>query len=107
MKIVQVTYTIRAAFAEQNIANIQVVMNDLLNHAGIHYTVCLGPDGKTFIHTAFFRSETDQKMLLELPSFKQFQEQLKNSEPEAPPQPALLTLIDSSVDIFPTQISKI
>lgn len=108
MKIVQVTYTVQAAYAEQNVANIQTVMNDLrpLNHAGIHYTVCLGPDGKTFIHTAFFQSDVDQKVLLELPSFKRFQEQLKNSGPETPPHSVLLALIDSSVDIFPTQISK-
>lgn len=109
MKIVQVTYTTRAAFVEQNIANIQVVMKELrpLNHSGIHYTVCLGPDGRTFIHTAFFRSEADQKVLLELPSFKSFQEQLKNSGPETPPHSALLVLIDSSVDIFPIQTSQL
>ncbi len=59
-----------------------------------------GADNKTFIHTAFFRSEEDQKKLFELPSFQRFQEQLKASIPEVPPKNELLTLIGSSYSIF-------
>ena len=70
MKIVKVIYTTRPEFAEQNQANIKKVMTDLqsLKHPGINYNSCLGADGKTFIHTAFFKSEEDQKLLNELPS---------------------------------------
>ncbi len=102
MKTVKVTYTTKASFAEQNQANIKKVMADLqkLKQAGINYHACLGPDGKTFIHTAFFNSDEDQKVLNELPSFKSFQEELKASGPESPPKQELLSLIGSSTDIF-------
>jgi len=102
MKIVKVTYTTKAEYAEQNQGNIKKVMADLqnLNHPGINYHVCLSADGKTFIHTAFFKSDDDQKTLNELASFKNFQEQLKSSGPEVPPKQELLSLVGSSKDIF-------
>jgi hypothetical protein len=102
MKIVRVTYTIKAEFAEQNLSNIINVMADLknVNHPGVNYNVCVNIDGKTFIHTAFFKSDEDQKILIELPSFKHFQEQLKSSGPELAPKQELLNLVGSSNDIF-------
>jgi len=102
MKIVKVIYTTNPGFVEQNMNNIKTVMNDLqqLNHPGIFYNACLGSDGKTFIHTAFFKSEEDQKLLNELPSFKDFQSQLKSSGLEIPPKQELLTLVGSSNNIF-------
>ena len=102
MKIVKVTYTTKAEFAEQNQSNIKSVMTDLqkLNHPGINYNACLGPDGKTFIHTAFFKSDEDQKILNELLSFKHFQEQLKSNGFEVPPKQELLNLVGSSTNIF-------
>jgi hypothetical protein len=71
-----------------------------LNHPGINYNSCLSPDGKTFIHTAFYKADEDQKVLNDLPSFKHFQEQLKASGPEVPPKQELLTLVGTSKDIF-------
>lgn len=102
MKIVKVTYTTKAEFSEQNQSNIKNVMNDLLNanHKGINYNACLSADNKTFIHTAFFKSDEDQKCLNELPSFQSFQEQLKSSGLEVPPKQELLTLIGTSNNIF-------
>jgi hypothetical protein len=102
MKIVRVIYTINTEFAEQNQSNIKNVMADLqkLNHPGINYNACLGPDGKTFTHTAFFKADEDQKILNELPSFKHFQEQLKSNGFEVPPKQELLTLVGSSKNIF-------
>ena len=102
MKIVKVTYTAIPGYVEQNQANIQAVMADLksLNHAGINYNCCLAPDGKTFIHTAFFKLDDDQKILNELPSFIHFQQQLKAAGFIAPPKQELLTLVGSSTNIF-------
>jgi len=102
MKIVKVIYITKAEYAEQNQNNIKNVMADLQksNHQGINYNACLGPDGKTFIHTAFFKSDEDHKVLNELPSFKHFQEQLKAGGLEVPPKQELLTLVGSSIDIF-------
>ena len=102
MKIVKVIYTTKAEFAEQNQKNIKNVMADLqkLNHKGINYNACLSGDGKTFIHTAFFKSDEDQKLLNELPSFKHFQEQLKSAGLEVAPKQELLNLVGSSNNIF-------
>jgi hypothetical protein len=102
MKIVKVTYTAKPAFVAQNQANIKKVMGDLqsLNHPGINYNTCVGPDGKTFIHTAFFKEEDDQKLLNALPAFQQFQQELMAAGFEAPPKQELLTLVGSSTEIF-------
>lgn len=102
MKIVKVSYTSKADYAEQNMANIKAVMNELSQqqHAGINYNTCVCADGKTFIHTAFFKSEEDEQILLTLPLFKHFQEQLKASGPEVPPKQELLSLVGSSKDLF-------
>ena len=102
MKIVKVTYTTKAEYSEQNQQNIKQVMEDLreLKHTGISYNTCVKADGKTFIHTAFFKSDEDQKVLFDLASFRHFQEQLKISQPEAPPKQELLTLVGSSNNIF-------
>ncbi len=104
MKIVKVTYTTKAEFSEQNQSNIKNVMTDLqnANHQGINYNACLSADNKTFVHTAFFKSDEDQKFLNELPSFKFFQEQLKSSGLEVPPKQESLTLIGTSNAIFKT-----
>ena len=102
MKIVKVTYTTKKDFSEQNQDNIKNVMADIQNlkYQGINYNACLSADNKTFIHTAFFESDADQKILNELPSFKHFQEQLKASGPEVPPKQELLNLVASSNNIF-------
>jgi hypothetical protein len=102
MKIVKVTYTTTLDFSAQNQLNIKNVMDDLLKLKlpGINYNACLLADNKTFIHTAFFQSDEDQQKLNELPSFKQFQQELKGSGPEALPKQELLTLIGSSNNIF-------
>jgi len=104
MKIVRVTYTTKPEYAHQNQQNIKIVMADLqkLNHPGINYNACLNPDGKTFTHTAFFKSEEDEKILFNLPAFKDFQLQLKSSGPEVPPKQELLNLVGSSSNIFNT-----
>ena len=102
MKIVKVVYTTKPDYAAKNMDNIKSVMSDLRRkaHPGMFYHVCVGPDGKTFTHTAFFDSDEDREILNELASFKQFQEQLKASIPEIPPQQEFLTLVGSSAEMF-------
>jgi hypothetical protein len=102
MKIVQVTYTTRAEYAEQNQIHIKTVMSDLqnLDQGGIFYYACLSADNKTFVHKAFFKSDDDQKILNELPSFKYFQEQLKASGLESPPKQEILNIVGSSNNLF-------
>ncbi len=102
MKIVQVTYTTTEAYVAQNQSNIQKVMADLqeLNYQGMNYNCCLGADGKTFTHTAFFKSDADEQLLFALESFKNFREQLKASRPETAPKQQIMTLVGTSTPIF-------
>ena len=71
-----------------------------LGRSGIMYIVCLGADGKTFIHTGFYETEEDHKMFLSQPSFKFFQEELKAHGLEVPPKQEFLTLVGSSKALF-------
>lgn len=102
MKIVKVTYTAKAGYVEQNKVNIQKVMADLqtLNNPNINYNSCLGADGQTFIHTAFYRSEEDQQLMTSMESFQYFQQQLKAHGLETPPIQELLQLVGTSMEIF-------
>jgi len=102
MKIVKVTYTAKTEYVEQNQSNIKQVMHDLqqFNYPGINYHVCLSSDGQTFIHTAFFKSPDEEKLLFALPAFIHFQEQLKREGIEVPPKQELLTFVGSSNNMF-------
>jgi hypothetical protein len=102
MKIIRVTYTAKPEFVQQNTVNIKAVMSDLqqAGYGGIFYHSCLNADGKTFVHTAFYKSEEDHKLLNALPSFKFFQEQLQAAGFEVPPKQELPTLVGSSKDLF-------
>ncbi len=102
MKIVRVTYAAKTEYSEQNQANIKDVMAELrkINNAGINYNCCVSPDGKSFTHTAFFKTEEDEKTLLTLPVFIHFQQQLKASGPETPPKQEILSLVGSSKEMF-------
>ena len=102
MKIVRVTYSTKPEYAAQNQINIKKVMADLqaLNNPGVNYHCCLGPDGISFTHLAFFNSDEDEKVLTTLPAFISFQQQLRAEGLEAPPKQELLTLVGSSSNIF-------
>ena len=103
MKIVRVTYTTTAEHAGRNAENIGEVMKELKQHPhdGINYFVCLLPDGRTFVHMAFFASPEDEKTLTGLPVFRRFQERLMASRPEVPPRQESLTLVGASGDFLP------
>ena len=102
MKIVRVTYTTKPEYVEHNQSNIKKVMADMqaIGNPGINYTACLGADGRSFTHTAFFNSDEDEKVLTTLPAFIQFQQELRANGLEMPPKQELLTLVGSTVEIF-------
>ena len=102
MNAVRVQYTVKAEYAETNKANIQRVMADLkaLNNPNIKYGAFLLEDGKTFMHFVMRANEEAQKTLGELPSFQEFQRQLRESDPEVPPKAEDLTLVGTSWDVF-------
>ena len=102
MQAVKVQYTVKEDFVPTNKANIQRVMADLreMDLADIKYSAFLLDDGKTFVHFVMRVDDEAQKVLSELPSFQEFQRQLRESGPEAPPQAENLSLVGSSWDIF-------
>jgi hypothetical protein len=102
MNAVKVQYTVKEAYVQTNKANIQRVMADLreINNPDIQYSSFLLEDGKSFVHFVMRANDEAQKSLSELPSFQEFQRQLKESGPEAPPNAENLTLVGSSWDIF-------
>lgn len=72
----------------------------IANHRTTNYNARLSGDYESFIYTAYFQSDKDQKLLNELPSFKSFQEQLKSGGCEFLPKQELLSLFGSSNNIL-------
>jgi hypothetical protein len=93
---------VKETYVETNKANIRRIMTDLkaINHPGIKYSAFLLNDSKTFVHLVLRVDDEAQKTLSELPSFQEFQHQLRESGPEAPPHADNLSLVGSSWDIF-------
>ena len=102
MNAVKVQYTVKEEYVETNKANIQRVMTDLkeINNPGIKYSAFLLDDGKSFVHFVMRVDDQAQKTLSELPSFQEFQHQLRESGPEVAPQAENLILVGASWDIF-------
>ena len=73
----KVTYVVEQSFADINKQNIKTFLAEAksLNHPGIHFTILLGKDGKTFTHIGRFLDVEAQRTFLELPSFKLFQQE--------------------------------
>ncbi len=102
MKAVKVQYTVQASYAETNKKNIQKVMADLqaLGNPGIRYSAFVLEDGKTFVHLAMYPNEETAAIVPNLESFQSFRQQLKASQPKAPPKAQDLTLVGSAYEIF-------
>lgn len=73
---VLVTYQVKPAFAEQNKANIQQFLTDFeqLDTSKFKYSVYIKEDGVSFVHYSQYVDEVIQTELLNVPSFKAFQE---------------------------------
>ncbi|MGB3716070.1 MAG: hypothetical protein WA996_16715 [Candidatus Promineifilaceae bacterium] len=102
MNGVKVQYTVKEEYVETNKANIQRVMADLreINNPDITYSAFLLDDGKSFVHLVMRVDDEAQKTVSELPSFQEFQRQLRESGPEVAPKAENLTLVGSSRDIL-------
>ena len=102
MNGVKVQYTVNEEYVETNKTNIRQVMADLkeINNPDIKYSAWLLDDGKTFVHLVHRANPEAQKTVSELPSFQEFQRQLKASGLEVPPQADDLSLVGSAWDIF-------
>jgi hypothetical protein len=87
MITVKVTYRVRAVFANKNKENIGRFMIDLSEIPGnkFRYNVYSIGDGQTFVHLSHFADEAIQQVVLNMPSFKRFQEQRDASDLEMMP----------------------
>jgi len=102
MKIIRVQYTVKEDYVDTNKANIRQVMEDLrqLDNENVRYASYLGEDGRTFTHMVMYRDEETTNPMSALPSFQSFQEQLKASNPERPPESERLDFVGAGFDIF-------
>ena len=99
---VKVTYTVKSEFVPKNQENINSFMKDFrkLNSDDFRYLVYLRDDGKTFMHLSMYKDEEIQKQVLDVASFKSFQEQRDESGLEGPHNIEMMSLVGSSFDIF-------
>ena len=99
---VKVQYTVKESYVETNKANIRRVMADLreINPPDIIYSAFLLDDGRTFVHFVMRANDDAQKTLSELPSFQDFQRQLRESIPEVPPKAENLTPVGASKNML-------
>ena len=102
MKAVKVEYTVRSEYAATNAENIRHVMSDLrnINPPGLQYSSFLKEDRKSFVHFVMAKDEHAEKVLSDLPSFKNFQAALKASNPEMAPKVEKLEFVGTSIAIF-------
>ncbi|VXC55077.1 hypothetical protein [Chryseobacterium sp. 8AT] len=70
-----VTYTVKPEFVSENKSNIQKFLNNFknLDQSKFEYKVFVKEDGVTFVHFSNYENEEVQNMVLNIPSFKEFQ----------------------------------
>lgn len=70
-----VTYTVKPEFVSENKSNVQKFLNDFknLDQTKFEYNVFVKEDGVTFVHFSNYENEKVQNMVLNIPSFKEFQ----------------------------------
>ena len=102
MNAVKVQYTVKPEYVATNKKNIARVMSKLreINNPDIKYTAFLLDDGQTFVHFVMRANEEVQSVLSDMEEFKDFQQQLRNSDPISPPHPENLNLVATGWEIF-------
>ncbi len=71
-----VTYQVKPEFSEENKTNIQRFLADFeaLDNTQFKYTVLCKEDGVSFVHFSQYQNKEIQDQLLNVPSFKLFQQ---------------------------------
>lgn len=94
---VLVTYRVKPEFAKQNQANIQQFLSDFeqLDASKFNYSVSVKEDGVSFVHFSQYADENMQQELLNVPSFKAFQEMRDASGLNDSHQVEILQLVGS------------
>lgn len=102
MITVQVTYTVKADFVEENINNINLFLADfkIMLTSKFLYHVYRKDDGLTFEHIAMFENEEIQKEVLSTPSFISFQQQRDEKGLTTAPVIEILKHVGSSISLI-------
>ncbi|MEO7978291.1 hypothetical protein [Flavobacterium sp.] len=102
MITVKATYTVKPEFVEENKENISRFLSDFkkLNPSEFRYNVYLQEDGITFLHFSTYKNEETQKQILNIPSFKSFQEQRDKSGLDNTHKVEVLSYVDSSFEVL-------
>jgi quinol monooxygenase YgiN len=100
MITVQVTYTVNPAFAAQNKENISRFLEDFkqLDTTAFWYHVYVLEDGVTFLHFSSYRDKAIQDQVLQMPSFKAFQQERDDSGLNDSHAVRVLQLVGASSD---------
>jgi len=96
---VKVSYTVKPEFVAQNKQNISIFLADfkIIITNNFLYNVYLQEDGITFLHISMYENEETQNEILNVASFKDFQEQRDQSGLVDLPKIEKITLIGSSL----------
>jgi len=96
---VKVSYTVKPEFVAQNKQNISIFLADFkkIITNNFLYNVYLQEDGITFLHISMYENEETQDEILNVASFKDFQEQRDQSGLVDLPKIEKITLIGSSL----------
>ena len=98
MITVKVTYGVKKDFVSKNRENISLFMNDFKTMVtdDFQYDVYMLDDGETFVHISSYANTEIQQMILNTPSFKEFQKQRDKSGLTKPHNLEVLNFIASS-----------
>ncbi|MES2575625.1 MAG: hypothetical protein V4572_11820 [Bacteroidota bacterium] len=102
MITVKVTYTVKPEFVEANKENVRKFLSDFkkLNPSEFRYNVYLQEDGITFLHFSTYKNEEIQKQILDIASFKIFQEERDKSGLNNTHKLEVLSYVGSSFDVL-------
>lgn len=101
MIAVQVTYKVKADFAETNKSNIGIFLADFkeMQTSRFLYHVYVKEDGLTFVHVSMYENEDIQQQVLATPSFLAFQQQRDDSGLAEAPTIEVLKHLGSSLSV--------
>ncbi len=96
---VQVTYTVKEEFLAQNLTNIKAFLADLktLTSVNFLYQVYRKEDGLTFVHLSLYENESMQEQIMQVPSFRHFQNERDEHGLATAPLIEKVELIGSSI----------
>lgn len=101
MKAVQVRYTVKPEYVEQNKANIRKVMDALRANPieGMLYSTYTLEDGQTFVHINIARDGETLSKVNNFQEFKEFRTALKASTPISSPNQTELTPVAAGFEL--------